>query len=72
MMLWRRRRGVRWLTGGSVFFFFLFFCYSPRLSAAMTTPPLNLTATTEVPVTIGEEVCVVGPEVWRYEWSYLP
>lgn len=29
----------------------------PRLSAAMTTPSLYLTATTEVPVTTGDCVC---------------
>ena len=28
--------------------------YKPRLSAAMTTPSLNLTARTEVPVTTGD------------------
>lgn len=41
----------------------------PRLSAAMTTPSLNLTAITEVPVTIGDCVCVLGPVVWRYDAS---
>ena len=30
----------------------------PKLSAAITTPSLNLTARTEVPVTIGDFVCV--------------
>jgi hypothetical protein len=29
----------------------------PRLSAAMTTPSLNLRATTDVPVTMGDCVC---------------
>jgi hypothetical protein len=32
----------------------------PRLSAAMTTPSLNLTPSTDVPVTAGDCVCVVG------------
>lgn len=41
----------------------------PKLSAAIATPPLNLTAMTEVPVTAGDCVCVWGAEVWRYEWS---
>jgi len=35
-------------------------CKLPILSAAITTPPLNLTATTLVPVTIGCFVCEVG------------
>lgn len=35
--------------------------YVPRLSAAMTTPSLNFRATTDVPVTTGDWVCVVGP-----------
>jgi hypothetical protein len=29
---------------------------TPRLSVARTTPPLNLTPSTEVPVTAGDEV----------------
>ena len=33
----------------------------PKLSAAIATPPLNLTATTEVPVTAGDWVWVLGP-----------
>lgn len=33
---------------------------SPRLSAAMTTPSLNLTPNTDVPVTAGDCVCVFG------------
>jgi hypothetical protein len=33
----------------------------PRLSAAITTPSLNLTAITDVPVTIGDCVCWFGP-----------
>lgn len=28
----------------------------PKLSAAMTTPSLNFTASTDVPVTVGEDV----------------
>lgn len=44
----------------------------PRLSAAMTTPSLNFTATTEVPVTAGDWVCVLGPELCRYDASYAP
>lgn len=39
----------------------------PSLSAAIATPPLNLTATTDVPVTVGDEVCVTGPDVLRYD-----
>ena len=35
----------------------------PRLSAAMTTPSLNLTASTDVPVTTGDCVCCFGPVV---------
>ena len=35
----------------------------PRLSAAMTTPSLNLTASTEVPVTTGDCVCCFGPVI---------
>ena len=35
----------------------------PRLSAAMTMPSLNFTARTEVPVTMGDLVCVFGPRV---------
>ncbi len=46
--------------------------YEPRLSAAMTTPSLNLTASTEVPVTIGEEVWALGPFVCRKDGSYSP
>ena len=41
----------------------------PRLSVANATPPLNLTPTTDVPVTAGEVVCVLGPVLWRYEGS---
>lgn len=37
----------------------------PRLSAAMTTPSLNLTARTDVPVTAGDCVCWLGPVDWR-------
>ena len=33
----------------------------PRLSAAMTTPSLNLRATTDVPVTTGDCVFCLGP-----------
>ncbi len=44
----------------------------PRLSAAITTPSLNLTATTDVPVTIGCCVCCFGPEVCKYDESYAP
>ena len=40
----------------------------PRLSAAITTPPLNLTATTEVPVTMGCCVCCVAPAGCRKLW----
>lgn len=36
----------------------------PRLSAAITTPSLNFRATTDVPVTTGDWVCVVGPWLW--------
>lgn len=32
----------------------------PKLSAAMTTPSLNLTPSTDVPVTAGDCVCVFG------------
>lgn len=32
----------------------------PKLSAAMTTPSLNLTPSTDVPVTAGDCVCVLG------------
>jgi hypothetical protein len=35
--------------------------FVPRLSAAMTTPSLNFRATTDVPVTTGDCVWVVGP-----------
>lgn len=41
----------------------------PRLSAAITTPSLNLTAMTDVPVTMGCWVCWRGPEVWRWDAS---
>lgn len=41
----------------------------PRLSAAITTPPLNFRATTEVPVTIGDCVWVFGCEAATKEWS---
>jgi len=44
----------------------------PRLSAAMTTPSLNLAASTEVPVTIGLCVCWFGPEAEKCEGSYAP
>jgi hypothetical protein len=40
----------------------------PRLSAAMTTPSLYLIAITEVPVTMGDCVCCVGPDC-MYAWS---
>ena len=40
---------------------------APRLSAAITTPSLNFTARTEVPVTIGDCVCCLGPLLCRYE-----
>ena len=33
----------------------------PKLSAAMTTPSLNFMARTEVPVTAGDWVWVLGP-----------
>ena len=33
----------------------------PRLSAAMTTPSLNFMPSTEVPVTMGDCVCLLGP-----------
>lgn len=33
------------------------YVYIPRLSAAITTPSLNFSATTEVPVTTGRCVC---------------
>jgi hypothetical protein len=36
----------------------------PRLSAAITTPSLNFNAITDVPVTTGDCVCVVGPWLW--------
>lgn len=39
----------------------------PRLSVAIATPPLNLTATTDVPVTAGDCVWVLGPDDFRYE-----
>lgn len=41
----------------------------PRLSAAITTPSLNLSATTDVPVTMGDWVCVLGPLGRMYEAS---
>jgi hypothetical protein len=41
----------------------------PRLSAAITTPPLYFMATTEVPVTIGCCVCWFGMFAARWEWS---
>lgn len=41
----------------------------PRLSAAMTTPSLNLAASTEVPVTIGLWVCWFGPSDAKCEGS---
>ena len=44
----------------------------PRLSAAITTPSLNLTARTDVPVTTGDWVCCIGPVEWRYEVLYGP
>ena len=37
---------------------------APRLSAAITTPSLNFNAITDVPVTAGDCVCVVGPWLW--------
>jgi hypothetical protein len=39
------------------------------LSAAMTTPSLYLTARTEVPVTMGDCVWVVGP-AWVPPWDW--
>ena len=45
---------------------------SPKLSAAITTPSLYLQAITEVPVTRGDWVWVVGPFVWSGEWLYEP
>ena len=33
-----------------------YYACGPKLSADITTPSLNLTASTDVPVTIGEEV----------------
>ncbi len=39
----------------------------PRLSAAITTPSLNLTATTEVPVTMGDCVWFFGTLECRYD-----
>ena len=44
----------------------------PRLSAAITTPSLNLTARTDVPVTMGDWVWVWGRRDWRYDASYGP
>ncbi len=44
----------------------------PRLSAAITTPSLNLTPSTEVPVTAGDWVWVCGNEDWRSDESYGP
>ena len=44
----------------------------PRLSAAITTPSLNFTARTEVPVTTGCWVCCIGLLPCRYEASYAP
>lgn len=41
----------------------------PRLSAAMTTPSLNLMAITDVPVTMGACVCWFAPSGCMYEWS---
>jgi hypothetical protein len=41
----------------------------PRLSAAMTTPSLNLAASTEVPVTMGLCVCWFGPAAEKCEGS---
>lgn len=41
--------------------------YDARLSAAMTTPVLNLRAMTEVPVTMGDCVWVVG--CWVPPWE---
>ena len=44
----------------------------PRLSAAITTPSLNLTPSTEVPVTAGDWVWVCGNEDCRCDESYGP
>lgn len=41
----------------------------PRLSAAMTTPSLNFMPSTDVPVTMGDWVCWLGPFVCMYEAS---
>lgn len=43
--------------------------YEARLSAAMTTPDLNLMAMTEVPVTMGDWVWVMGCWVPPWEWG---
>lgn len=36
--------------------------YAPRLSAAITMPSLYFVAMTDVPVTAGDCVCVIGPD----------
>ena len=46
--------------------------YDARLSAAITTPPLYLTPSTDVPVTAGDCVCCFGMAACMYEWSYGP
>ena len=43
--------------------------HRPRLSVARTTPSLNLTPMTDVPVTAGDCVCVFGIDVCIYDWS---
>lgn len=43
--------------------------YEARLSAAMTTPVLNLRAMTDVPVTMGDWVWVVGCWVPPCDWG---
>lgn len=59
-MLWRGcvsyRKGVKKRCG-------------PKLSAAITTPSLNFAAITEVPVTAGDCVTVLGPLQLKYERS---
>jgi hypothetical protein len=39
-------------------------CGLPSVSAVMSTPPLYLTASTDVPVTMGACVCFVGPNMF--------
>ena len=40
----------------------------PKLSAATTTPSLNLTPNTDVPVTAGDCVCVIGAPAAVFEF----